>query len=39
MTKVEIDDLDCPYCKKTTIGELDIKTNKGTQFSIVFKEQ
>ena len=26
MSKVEIDNLDCEYCKKITIGELDIKT-------------
>jgi len=25
MTKVQIDDLNCPHCEKVTHGELDIK--------------
>jgi transposase len=25
MTHVQIDDLDCPYCEKITLGNLDIK--------------
>jgi len=28
MSLVNIDDLDCPYCKEITIGELDIKKGK-----------
>ena len=28
MTKVQIDDLDCPYCNEITIGELNIKTGE-----------
>ena len=28
MATVQIDDLDCPYCDKLTIGELNTKTGK-----------
>lgn len=28
MTKVQIDDFECPKCEKITMAELDIKTKK-----------
>ena len=28
MTMVQIDDLDCPYCKRITMGELNINTQE-----------
>jgi len=30
MTKVQIDDFDCPNCDKITLAELDIKTGRYT---------
>lgn len=30
MSKVEIDDLDCPNCNQITMGELDLKEMKYT---------
>ena len=32
MTTVQIDDLECPYCEKITLGELNLKTKKYTCF-------
>ena len=30
MTRVDVDDFDCPYCEEVTNAELDFKTNKHT---------